>query len=204
MNGLAFCVRGNTCVRVTTKILEHKLHKNEDGRYAYDDVLILEKQIERVFERQYYESFSSGMKGLLAATANSLNAILSTKLGTRSSVLNSSKTATATASTLTKTVEPKITTNADAQEEADRINMFRLAEIGAKEGAAAGISKVVGTDIIDATLRTTDQQYFKTLDEYTLHAFMREVLRDPNAWPRPTCANFMLVCVLPNSTFASR
>ena len=54
--------------------------------------------------------------------------------------------------------------------------MFRLDAIGAKEGAAAGISKVVGTDITDATLRTTDGQDFKTVDEYTLYALMRAVI----------------------------
>ena len=105
------------------------------------------------------------MKGLLADTSNFLNAILSTKLVTRSSVLKVSKTAAAAASTSTNTVEPKITTNADAQEEADRINMFCLAVIVAKQGADAGISKVVGMDITDATLCTTDGQDFKTVDE---------------------------------------
>ena len=63
---------------------------------------------------------------------------------------------------------PEITTNADAQDEADRINMFCLTAIGAKEGAATGISKVVGADITDTTLRTTDGQDFKTVDEYKL------------------------------------
>ena len=66
MDGSAFRVRGDTCTRVTAEISALKLHKNEDGGYAYDDALIFEKQIERVFERQYYESSSDGMKGLLA------------------------------------------------------------------------------------------------------------------------------------------
>ena len=61
MDGSAFRVRGDTCTRVTTEISALKLHKNEDGGYAYDDALIFEKQIERVFERQYYESSSDGM-----------------------------------------------------------------------------------------------------------------------------------------------
>ena len=66
------------------------------------------------------------------------------------------------------TVDPDIKTNMDTQEESDRINMFRLAVIGAKEGTAAGISKVVGTDITDATFHTTDGKDLKTVDEYTL------------------------------------
>ena len=116
------------------------------------------------------------MKVLLAKAANELKSILSTKLVTRSSVLKDSKATAAAASTSTTTVEPEIKSNADAQEEANRIKMFRLAAISAKEGAAAGISKVVGTDITDSTLRTNDGQDFKTVDEYTLYALMRALI----------------------------
>ena len=56
------------------------------------------------------------------------------------------------------------------------INMFRLYAISAKEGAAAGISKVVGTDITDTTLRTTDGQDFKTVDECTFYALIWAVI----------------------------
>ena len=62
------------------------------------------------------------------------------------------------------------------QEEADRLNMFRLAAIGYKEGVSAGISKVVGTDIMDATLRTIDGQDFKTVDEYNLYDITKAVI----------------------------
>ena len=61
MDRSAFCVRGDTCDRVTKEIAVLKLHKNEDGGYAYDDALILEKQIERVFEQHYYENSTNGM-----------------------------------------------------------------------------------------------------------------------------------------------
>ena len=124
MDGSAFRVRGNTCTRVTNEISALKLHNNEDGRYAYNDALILKKQIERVFKRKYYEIFSDGMKGLLSKADNKLNLILLTKLVTHSSVLKESNATTAAVSTSTTTVEPEIKTNADAQEEADRINMF--------------------------------------------------------------------------------
>ena len=99
MDGSAFRVRGDTCTRVTTEISVLKLHKNEDGGYAYDDALIFEKQIERVFERQYYESSIDGMKGLLAKHPNDLNAILLTKLVSRRSVLTDSKANAAKEST---------------------------------------------------------------------------------------------------------
>ena len=105
------------------------------------------------------------MKGLLADATNDLNSIKSTNLVNRSSILKSSKRSTEAATTLANaTIEPEITSNQDAQEESDRLNMFRLAAIRAKEGVAAGISKVVGTDIMDTTLRTTDGHDFKTVD----------------------------------------
>ena len=53
----------------------------------YNDALIFEKQIERVFERQYYEISIDGIKGLLSKIPNDLNAILLTKLVSRLSVL---------------------------------------------------------------------------------------------------------------------
>ena len=116
------------------------------------------------------------MKGLLAKDPNDINAILSTKLVSRRSVHKDSKAIAAKEFTSTNTVAPEITSNTDAQEEADRINMFRLSEIGDKEGAGTGISKVVGTDITDATICTTDGQDFKTVDKYTLYALMRAVI----------------------------
>ena len=108
MDGSAVRVRGDTCTRVTTEISALKLHKNEDGGYAYDDALIFKKQIERVFKRQYYERSSDDMKGFLAKTPNDLNAILSTKLVSRRSVLKDSKANAAKESTSTNTVAPVI------------------------------------------------------------------------------------------------
>jgi hypothetical protein len=44
MYGSAFRVCGDTCTLVTTEISALKLHKNEDGGYAYDDALIFKKK----------------------------------------------------------------------------------------------------------------------------------------------------------------
>ena len=113
--------------------------------------------MDRELEHQYYDTSDDGMKGFIADATNELNSIKPTKLVNHSSVLKVPKRATEAATTLANaTVEPEIKTNQDAQEESDRINMFRLAAIGSKEGVAAGIIKVVGTDITDAILRTTD------------------------------------------------
>ena len=160
MDGSDFRIHGDTCDRVTKAIAALKLHKNKNGDYVYNDARVLEKQVERDLERQYYDNSDGGMKGLLAGTPNNLNAILSTNLVSRASILKTSRKSAADASTTGNVVEPEIKTNTDAQEEANLINMFCLAAIGTKKGVAAGVSKVVGTDITNSTLRTTDGQDF--------------------------------------------
>ena len=49
-------------------------------------------------------------------------------------------------------VEPEITSQGDAQEEADCQNMFTQAVLGAKEGVTKGITDLVGSDITYAVL----------------------------------------------------
>ena len=63
------------------------------------------------------------------------------------------------------TVEPKITNNSNAQDKADRQNVFRLTAIGVKEGIAEGVTKIVGKDITNLILRTTDDIGFKSVDQ---------------------------------------
>ena len=132
MDASAFRVRGEACERLTKAISALTLHKNDTGGYAYDDALIFEKQVERELERQHYEGADNGMKGLLGATPNSLNKAKLTKVYTRALILKASKAAAKeatkaakAASALALEVEPEITIGNDAQEEADRLNMFR-------------------------------------------------------------------------------
>ena len=109
------------------------------------------------------------MKGFLADTVNTLTAIKFIKVVSRASVLKASKRAAEEASRNSAsgdpTVEPEIKTNQDTQEEADRLNIFRLVVVGFKEGVTAEISKVVGTNITDTTLLTTDGQDLKSIDK---------------------------------------
>ena len=67
------------------------------------------------------------------------------------------------------TVEPEIVTNSDAQDKADCQNVFRLAAIGVKEGVVEGITKIVGRDITNPILWTTDNRDFKSVDQYHIH-----------------------------------
>ena len=70
--------------------------------------------------------------------------------------MSSSINIAAAASTSTLMVDSEITTNADAQEDADWQNTARVAAIGVNVGIAAGITALVGKHITNPILRTMD------------------------------------------------
>ena len=84
-------------------------------------------------------------------------------------VLAASRAAADRASTDNITVKPDITNNINAQDEADRQKFFRLAAIGINEGITEGITKIVGKDITNPILRTTENSDFKSVDQYQIH-----------------------------------
>ena len=92
------------------------------------------------------------MKGLTSTDANILTIYKAGVAIKKRDVLQQSKDASAAASTEDNTVYPKITDREEAQLEADRQNAYLLATIGAKEGVAAGISKLIGTAITNPIL----------------------------------------------------
>ena len=84
-------------------------------------------------------------------------------------MLTTSREAADRASTKNITIEPEITNNSDAQDEDYRQNVLRLYTISFKEGIAEGITKIVGRDITNPILRTTDNSDFKSVDQYQIH-----------------------------------
>ena len=109
------------------------------------------------------------MKVLASAVVNALNNYKSTVHIKKRGVLAESKSATERASIEDSTVKPEINTNSDVQDEADPHNVFHLAAIGVKEGIAEGITKIVGRDITNPILWTTDNSDFKSVDQYQIH-----------------------------------
>ena len=103
------------------------------------------------------------MKGLASDISNALNEYKYTINIKKRDVLSASIAAADLVSTDKITVEPEITNNSDAQDEADRQNVFRLAEISVKEGIAEGITKIAGKDTTNPILRTTDDSDFKSV-----------------------------------------
>ena len=130
--GNLFRVRTDARTRVRAEMAELLLHKNEVGGYAYNDAKTLAIQIERVLERQLFEDSSDGMKGLASSTPNTLTKYRANINIKKKDVIAQSAAAAADASTSTNTVAPEITAD-NAQEEADRQNVFRLAAIGVKK-----------------------------------------------------------------------
>ena len=72
--GALFRVHAEARTRVLTEMSEIRLHKNEVGGYAYNDVNTLITQIERVHERQLFEDSANGMKEIASAVRNMINA----------------------------------------------------------------------------------------------------------------------------------
>ena len=118
------------------------------------------------------------MKGLLRMAKNTLmeyktKTTISIK---RKDVLKDSKDAADRLSNSSgTTVQPEIATNSNTQEEADRQNTYQLMAIRVKEGVAAGITKIVGKDITNPILRTSDGISFKSVDKYQLHQLVTTI-----------------------------
>jgi hypothetical protein len=72
-----------------------------------------------------------------------------------------------------KAVLPIITTQAEAQEEASRLNVINQSVIGAKEGAVEAITKLVGSNITDSILRTANGSDHKSVEDFTLFNVMQ-------------------------------
>ena len=130
--GALFRVRTEARTRVLTEMSEIRLHKNEVGGYAYKDANTLITQIERILERQLFEDSDDGMKGLAIDVGNTLNDYKSTVHIKKRDVLAASRAAAKRASTDDSTVEPEIDNNSNAQDEADRQNVFCLTAIGGR------------------------------------------------------------------------
>ena len=129
------------------------------------------------------------MEKLLDTGDNRLTLVMSTNAITARSVIKEAKLHAKARSTSTgKTVLPTITAQAEAQEEADHLNVINQAVISAKEGAADTITKLVGSDITDAILRTPNGSNHKGIDDFGLFDVMQAAI---NGADRPSTNNVL-------------
>ncbi len=90
---------------------------------------------------------------MLKDGTNLLTNVKSTDAITANSVLKAAKARADAALKASSTmITPTITSQSEAQEEADHLNVINQSVIGTKEGVVEAVTKLVGSDITDAVL----------------------------------------------------
>ncbi len=79
-----------------------------------------------------------------------------------------------------KTVLPTFTTQTEAQEEADQLNIINQSVISTKEGVVEAVSKLVGSDITDAILQMVDGSDHKSINNFMLYNVMKVAIDRAN------------------------
>jgi hypothetical protein len=75
--------------------------------------------------------------------------------------------------TTRKTILPSITTQTEAQEEANQMNVINQMVISTKEGVVEAIANLVGSNVTDAILWTANGKDHKSINEFTLYTVMK-------------------------------
>ncbi len=68
----------------------------------------------------------------------------------------------------------------EAQEEADQLNVINQSVIGAKEVVVEAITKLVGSDITNAILRTANGSNHKSINNFTPFEVMKLAINSAN------------------------
>ena len=175
--GATFTVRAATSKQVKKAVAKLSLPKNDNGQYTHNAILILKKQITRILAAQFYDGEGEGMKELMSKTTNTMCKIKSTHKKSCGSIIKASQKA---ADAENPKFEPAITSRGDAQEEVDHQNIFTQAVLGVKGGVTEGITNLVGSNITDAVLQTSDGTDFKGIDEYQLYELFEAIDGEAN------------------------
>jgi hypothetical protein len=170
-----------TKAQVVAKIPKLLFKKNYNGQYTHATIATLACSIERIMKRTYNPcDAGKGMTGPLIQHAYGPKF---NKAVTLEAVLKEAKdAATKKLKATGTTVTPVFTLRSEAQEEADRRNIAAQAMIGAKEGIVEAFTALVGTNITNSVLRTSDGD-FKSVDEYTVHEVMQAAYENADCPP---------------------
>jgi hypothetical protein len=176
-----YSAQASTKAQIIAKIVKLLFRKNDNGQYTHDVIATLARGIKHIMKGTYNPcDAGKGMSGLLIQNAYSPK---SNKAGTPEAVLKEAKEAAAKESKATgTTVTPAFTLCSEAQEEADRHNVAAQAMIGAKEGVVEALTALVGTNLTDSVLRTSDGD-FKSVDKYTVHKVMQAAYENADRPP---------------------
>ena len=157
-DGAVFRVRTEASARIKLAMEDYVLAKDRVGGFKYNNAVTFVERIGDILKDEYFESATDGMRGLLSSTPNEITRFQANVAVTKADVKAASIVEAATRG---QNATPEITTNEDAQEEATRINVFRLAVIGVKEQMAKEITAAVGEAITNPILRNADGVRFK-------------------------------------------
>lgn len=150
------------------------LQRNSNGQYHHDAG---EKTITAILSylRACFNSSQSGqgMFALSERTNNTLTTIKSTDCITTDTILRDATAAAVAASGKADTTQTKYS-RSEARDEADSQNFAIQATIGTKEGAAEGITHLVGSAITDQILKNVDGTP-KTVDEYAVWELIQAI-----------------------------
>ncbi len=174
--------RATTKQQVLDSVNKLTLQTNEHGQYMHDAILLLQKGIRHVLISQFDPSDpGKGMEKLLNDGDSLLTLVKSTDAITASYVIKAAKQRadTLTAST-GKTVSPSITARAEAQEEANQLNVINQLVISTKEGVVKAITKLVGSNVTNAILRTANSSDHKGINNFTLFEVMKSAIDGAN------------------------
>jgi hypothetical protein len=141
----------------------------------HDAILQLQKGIRRVLISQFNLSdLGKGMEKLLNDGNKLLVMVKSTDAIMAGSVIKAAKKgADELTATICKTVLHSDTTQTEAQEEANQLNVINQSVIGAKDGVVEAITKLVGSNVTNAILQTANGSYHKSINEFTLYKVMK-------------------------------
>jgi hypothetical protein len=169
-----YTARATTKQQVIKGIGKLTLRTNKHWQYTHNAILLLQKGIRCMFVSQFNPSNpGKGMEKLLEDGSNLLTNVKSTDAITANSVLKAAKTKADPASkAASTTIAPTITSQLEAQEEADRLNVINQLVVSAKEGVVEAATKLVGSNITDAVLQTADGSNHKSIDNYMLFVVM--------------------------------
>ena len=129
-----YTARATTKQQVLDGINKLTLQTNKHGQYTHNAILLLQKGVQQVLISQFNPSNpGNGMVKLLNNGANILTQVKLTNAITAGSVLKTAKKQADELTTTTgKTILPTFTTQTEAQEEANQLNVINQLVIGAK------------------------------------------------------------------------
>jgi hypothetical protein len=169
-----YMARATTKQQVLDGVNKLTLQMNEHSQCTHNAILLLQKGIRSVLISQFHLSNpGKGMKKLFDDGDYLLTLVKSTDAITAGLVIKVVKKRANNLTALTgKTVLPSITAQAEAQEEANHLNVINQLVIGAKEGVVEAITKLVGSNVTNAILRMANGSNHKSINKFTLYEVM--------------------------------